>query len=305
MALLVGLLAAVLFGVALALALVRTGQDPSPSAVAEPPARTDQASPPAEGAPVPDGTSLLPPLPATATTPVERLGLTIPALAEAAARTPDAVGPGAADVLEDLRRIATLGGGFRRSAAITADVAVADAVLAGELDAGVGQRVRQVLDDVVRPDRLVDLVAMLEVDPLAAGSGGPELFDQLFALDHRVPADQTAARAGALLQAVTAGAEQGRLTEAVERAVVPTLLELADPAPRQALVDLVARAEEDPDAVGPAAEEVLVTLRGMRALPVFELGNEAADLLQLLGEDGRVTPTFRDAAVPVLTAMVR
>ena len=104
---------------------------------------------------------------------------------------------------------------------------------------------------------------------------------------------------------MSAGAEQGRLTEAVGRAVVPTLRELADPAPQQALVDLVARAEEDPDAVGPAAEEVLASLRGMRALPVFELGNEAAGLLQLLGEDGRVTPAFRDAAVPVLTALVR
>jgi hypothetical protein len=302
-ALLVGLLAAVLLGGTLA--LVRAGEEPSPDVVAEQPAQSEQASPPAGGAPVPGGTSLLPPLPADATTPVERLGLTIPALAEVVAGAPDAAGQRAGEVLEDLRRVESLDGAQRRSAAIAADAAVADAVRAGELDAGVGQRVQQVLGDVVRPDRLVDLVAMLEVDPLAAGPGGPELFDQLFALDHRVPADQTAARADALLQAVTAGVEQGRLTEAVERAVVPTLLELADPAPQQALTDLVTRAEEDPDAVGPAAAEVLASLQDMRALPVFELGNQAADLLQLLGGDGRVTPAFRDAAVPVLTALVR
>ncbi len=301
--LLVGLLVAVLLGVVLA--VVRTGQDPSPDVVAGPSARTEQASPAGGVTPAPDETPLLAPLPDTAGTPAERLSLTIPALAEAAARTPGAVGPRAGEVLEDLRRVESLDGSQRRSAALAADAAVAEAVAAGELDAGVGQRVQQVLEDVVRPDRLVDLVAMLEQDPLAAGPGGPELFDRLFALDHEVPGEQTAADAAALLQNVTAGAEQGRLTRAVERAVVPTLAELADPAPHRALVDLVARAERDPGAVGPAAEDVLASLRGMPGLPVFDLGNEAADLLERIGRDGQVTPEFRDAAVPVLTALVR
>ncbi|MBM7807249.1 hypothetical protein JOD57_003086 [Geodermatophilus bullaregiensis] len=304
----VGLLLAGLLAVVLT--LLWPGRGPSPDVGAERPAAAGQATatePPAEtgAAPVTGGTPLLPALPATAATPAERLGLTIAALAEAAEQTPDAVGPRAGEVLADLRRIESLEGGPRRSAAIAANAAAAEAVLAGELDAGVGQRVQQVLDDVVRPERLVDLVAMLEQDPLAVGPGGPEVFEQLFALDHRVPADQTAARAADVLQAVTAGTDQGRLTEAFERATVPTLLELADPAPHRALVDLLARAEADPAAVGPAAEGVLAALRRMPALPVFDLGNEAAALLELVQRDGQVTPAFRDDAVAVLAPLVR
>ncbi|MEX5721539.1 serine/threonine-protein kinase [Geodermatophilus maliterrae] len=304
----VGLLLAGLLAVVLA--LLWAGRGPSTDVAAERPAATEEApatEPPAETgtAPVTSGTTLLPALPATAATPGERLRLTIPALAEAAERTPDAVGPRAGAVLEDLRRIESLEGAEQRSAAIAADAAVAEAVLAGELDDGVGQRVQQVLDDVVRPERLVDLVAMLDVDPLAVGPGGPEVFEQLFALDHRVPADQTAARAADALQAVTAGTDQGRLSEAFERAAVPTLLELADPAPHRALVDLLARAEEDPAAVGPAPDDVLAALRSMQTLPVFELGNQAAVLLELVERDGQVTPAFRDAAVTVLPPLVR
>jgi hypothetical protein len=127
----------------------------------------------------------------------------------------------------------------------------------------------------------------------------------LWALDHGVPGDRTAAEAAALLERVTAAVAQGRLTDAAAQAVTPTLRELSDPAPLQDLAGLLERAEADPDAVGPAADDVLEALRGMPALPVYDVGNRAAGLLELLGQDGRVEPAFRDAAVPVLVRLVR
>ncbi|GAB3316870.1 hypothetical protein GCM10027451_34140 [Geodermatophilus aquaeductus] len=285
--LLAGLAAAVLLAVVLV--AVRGGADPSGGGVAEPPGTTATATLP----PPPDGT------------PQERLGATIPALAELAADDPAAGGPAAGAVLADLRRVESLDGPGQRAAALAAAASADAASGAGDLDAGVAQRVGEVLGDLVRPDRLVDLVAMLDVDPLAAGPDGTALFDGLWALDHRVPAGRTAAEATALLESVTAGVAQGRLTAAAGEAVVPTLRELADPAPLGALAGLLARAEADPDAVGPAADDVLAALRDMPELPVYDLGNRAGGLLELLGQEGRADPAFRDAAVPVLVGLVR
>jgi hypothetical protein len=288
---LAGLAAAVLLAVVLV--TVRGGADPSGGGVAEPPGTSAPAT----------GGATLPPPPAG--TPAQQLSATIPALAELASRDPAAVGPGAGDLVEDLRRIESLDGPGQRSAALATAAAVDAASRAGDLAPAVARQVGQVLGDVVRPDRLVDLVAALDLDPLAAGPDGAVLFDGLWALDHQVPGDRTAAEAAALLERVTAAAAQGRLTDATAQAVVPTLRELADPAPLEDLAGLLERVEADPETVGPAAGDVLDALRGMPALPVYDLGNRAAGLLELLGQEGRVDPAFRDAAVPVLARLVR
>jgi len=239
-------------------------------------------------------------------TPIVQLRLTIAALTELAMRDPDRVGPGADQVLESLRGVELLDGALRRSAAVAADTSVGGAVAAGDLRADVGQRVQEVLDRVARPERLVDLVELVAADPLAIGSGGPALLDPLVALDHQVPADQTAASAADLLQSVTDGVAKGELSEAFETAAVPMLEELADPASYRALQDLVADVEGDPSSIGSAAEQVLASLRAIAELPVFDQGNEARDLLrELVPQDGRVTSDFRDAAIPVLVSLVR
>jgi hypothetical protein len=50
---------------------------------------------------------------------------------------------------------------------------------------------------------------------------------------------------------------------------------------------------------------VLTSLRAIAELPVYPQGNEVAEL-HAAGESGRrVTPAFRDAAVPVLVPMYR
>jgi eukaryotic-like serine/threonine-protein kinase len=288
---LAGLAAAVLLAVVLV--TVRGGADPSGSGVAEPPGTSAPATVGATLPPPPEGT------------PAEQLSATIPALAELVARDPAAVGPGAGGLVEDLRRIESLDGPGQRSAALAAAAAVDEASRAGDLAPAVARQVGQVLGDVARPDRLVDLVAALDLDPLAAGPDGAALFDGLWALDHQVPGDRTAAEAAALLETVTAAAAQGRLTDAAAQAVLPTLRELADPAPLEDLAGLLERTEADPDAVGPAADDVLEALRGMPALPVYDLGNRAAGLLELLGQEGQVEPAFRDAAVPVVVRLVR
>lgn len=95
------------------------------------------------------------------------------------------------------------------------------------------------------------------------------------------------------------------LSEAFRTAAVPTLQEPADPAPYAALRSLLADAERDPGRIGPARQQVLESLRAIAELPVFDQGNEAIELRDLLRTDGQVTPEFRDAAVPVVGAMVR
>ena len=101
------------------------------------------------------------------------------------------------------------------------------------------------------------------------------------------------------------GARQGRLSPAFTAAAVPKLQGLTDPAPYRALRDLVADVEENPSRVGPAARQVLASLREMTRLPVFEQGNRALALLDVVRQAGRVTPAFRDSTTPVLTALVR
>ncbi len=172
-------------------------------------------------------------------------------------------------------------------------------------DAQVGQRLRDVLTSVARPERLIDLVSLVDADRAAIGTGGPALFQPLFDLDHVVPADRTAAAAADLLKTVQDGARQGRLSPAFTAAAVPMLQGLTDPAPYRALRDLVADFEENPSRVGPAARQVLASLREMTRLPVFEQGNRALALLDVVRQAGRVTPAFRDSATPVVTALVR
>ncbi len=247
----------------------------------------------------------LPTLPATAVTPSEQLSATITALTDLARRDPDGVGPEAPAVLESLRRVYFLDGGPQRSAAVVANTSVGAAVAAGELDAGVGQQVQEVLDNVARPERLIDLVQLVGADSLALGPGGPALLDLLVALDHQVPADQTAASAATLLASVTSGTENGELSEAFQMAAMAKLQELADPASYDALQDLVADVERDPGGIGPAGQQVLVSLREIAQLPVFPQGNQASELLGLVLQDGQVTPAFRDAAIPVLLPLVR
>ena len=247
----------------------------------------------------------LSPLPAAAETPSEQLRETITALADLATRDPDFVGPAADDVLASLRAVEPLELGARQSAAVVANTSVGAAVTAGELEAGVGQHVQEVLDSVARPARLIDLIALIGADPAALGPAGPGLLDPLIALDHQVPADETAATAAALLQRVTDSAEQGELSEAFQTAAVPTLQGLADPASYSALLELVVNVEHDPSGIGPAGQQVLESLRASLALPVFPQGNEVLSLLEFVKLDGQVTSAFRAAAIPVLVPLVR
>ena len=71
------------------------------------------------------------------------------------------------------------------------------------------------------------------------------------------------------------------------------------------LIDLVETVGADPAAIGPAQRQVLASLRAIAELPVYPQGNEVAALLELVRGADRVTPAFRDAAVPVLVPMLR
>ena len=247
----------------------------------------------------------LPPLPESARMPDEQLRATISDLEDLVQRDPGAAGPRAEQVLDDLRRVEVLGAGEQRSAAVVAHDAVGSAVAVRGLAPAVGQRVQEVLVGVVRPGRLIDLVQTVDADPPALGPAGPGLVDSFLALDHEVPADQTADRAADLLSDVRNAAAQGLLSGVFADAAVPTLEQLADPEPYRALQDLLAEAERDPDAIGPAQEEVLTSLRDIAELPVYPQGNEVAELLDLVRQDGEVTPEFRAAAVPVLVPLYR
>ena len=247
----------------------------------------------------------LPPLPESARMPDEQLRATISDLEDLVQRDPGAAGPRAEQVLDDLRRVEVLGAGEQRSAAVVAHDAVGSAVAVRGLAPAVGQRVQEVLVGVVRPGRLIDLVQTVDADPPALGPAGPGLVDSFLALDHEVPADQTADRAADLLSDVRNAAAQGLLSGVFADAAVPTLEQLADPAPQRALQDLLGGAERDPDAIGPAQDEVLTSLRAIAELPVWPQGQEVAELLALVREDGQVTPAFQAAAVPVLVPMSR
>ena len=273
---------------------------PQPTAVASAlPPLPATAKTPAAVAPA------LPPLPATAETPAEQLQVTVTALGGLVGREADAAGPDADEALVALRRVQGLDGAQRRSAAIVAQTQVAASVSAGRLDGQVGQRLQDVLAAVVRPERLVDLVSLVDVDEAAIGPGGPQLFRPLFELDHVVPADQTAAAASALVEMVRTGARQGQLSQAFATAALPMLEQLTDPAPYRALRTLVSDTERDPGSVGPARRQVLASLREMTTLPVFPQANEALELLDLARQDGQVSRGFRGRASPVLDALVR
>ncbi|MGR7026706.1 serine/threonine-protein kinase [Geodermatophilus sp. URMC 62] len=284
-----GLLVAALIGVVLAVVLVHAGGSDAP-----PPARSATSA-----------TSALPPLPADAATPDEQLSATVAALREATADDPAVVGAAGGEVLARLEEVARQQGPARRSAALLTAGAVATAVSEGTLARDVGERVGQVLDGVVRPDRLVDLVELVAHDPTAIGPAGPALLEELVALDHQVPADRTAEVAAALATTVTRAAEDDQVSPAFRDAALPTLRGLAEPGAYAALQALLADTERDPARVGPAAGEVLDSLRAAATLPVFEQGTEVGELLGLLRDQSRVTPAFRDQAVPVLTPLVR
>ncbi len=290
-----GLSAALVIGLSAVLIRAADGEAPAGREAASPTESLEESTEPPG----------LPPLPATAKAPSEQLLATITALSALAASDPDVVGPEADQVLARLQQLQTLEGGPQRSAAVVANASVGVAVAAGEFDADVGQQVQEVLDNVARPERLIDLVQLVGADPLALGPGGPALLDPLVALDHQVPADQTAASAATLLESVTSGTENGELSEAFETAAMAKLQELADPASYGALQELLADVERDPHAIGPAGQQVLTSLRDIAQLPVFPQGNEASELLGLVLQDGQVTPVFRDAAIPVLVALVR
>lgn len=231
--------------------------------------------------------------------------MTVTALGDLVGREADAAGPDADEALFALRRAQGLDGAQRRSAAIVAQTQVAASVSGGRLDGQVGQRLQDVLAAVARPERLVDLVSLVDVDEAAIGPGGPQLFRPLFELDHVVPADRTAAAASALVEMVRTGARQGQLSQAFAMAALPMLEQLTDPAPYRALRTLVSDAERDPRSVGPARRQVLASLREMTTLPVFPQANEALELLDLARQDGQVSRGFRDRASPVLDALVR
>ena len=291
-----GLLVAVV-GLVLAVVLLNgSGRSPGASAPSSGGATAAGADPSSAG---------LPALPPGTDTPEERLRATVTALEEVTAEAPDSVGTAAEEVLADLREVDRQEGAARRSAALVTSDSVAAAVTAGTLTTAAGDRVQQVLEDVVRPDRLVDLVETVDHDPQAIGPAGPRLFEDLVALDHSVPADQVADRAAALVVSVTDAAAAGEVSEAFRDAALPTLRELADPGPHRALRDLLTDVERDPGRIGPAQEEVLTSLRDIAALPVFPQGNEVGELLTLLRDQSRVAPAFRDEAVPVLTPLVR
>ena len=278
----------------------------TPSAASAGPGSSAGAPAPGSSTGPPEATGVsLPPLPAVARMPDEQLRATISDLEDLVQQDPGAVGPGVDDLLDDLRQVEVLGGGAQRSAAVVAHDAAAAAVADGGLAPAVGQRVQEVLAGVVRPGRLIDLVQTVDADPPAVGPAGPGLVDPFIALDHEVPADQTADRAAELLADVRDAAARGELSRAFSDAAVPTLEQLADPEPHRALQDLVTRAEQDPDAIGPAQEEVLTSLRAIAELPVYPQGNEVAELLDLVRQDGEVTPEFRAAAVPVLVPLYR
>ena len=247
----------------------------------------------------------LPPLPAVARMPDEQLRATISDLEDLVEQDPGAVGPAADEVLDQLRQVEVLGGGQQRSTAVVAHDAIGTAVADGALAPTVGQRVQEVLAGMVRPNRLIDLVQTVDADPPAVGPAGPGLVDPFIALDHEVPANRTAERAAELLADVRDAAARGELSQVFADAAVPTLEQLADPEPDRALRDLLARAEQDPEAIGPAQDEVLTSLRAIAELPVYPQGNEVAELLELVRQDDGVTPAFRDAAVPVLVPMYR
>ena len=270
-------------------------------AIVEKPSEDDSA---AGAAPSAEAAGL-PPLPTTARTPAEQLRATISDLEDLAQGDPQASGPETDAVLDTLRQVEALDGGEQRSAAVVAHSAVGAAVADGRLAAAVGQRVQEVLAGVARPERLIDLVQMVGADPPAIGPAGPGLHDPLIALDHEVPADQTADRAAALLEVVQNAAERGELSRAFADAAIPMLQELADPERHRALQDLLVEAEQDPAAIGPAAQEVLTSLRAIAELPVWPQGVEVAELLNLVSQDGQVTPAFREAAIPVLEPLVR
>ena len=256
----------------------------------------------AESQPDPPGLAALP---ADADTPDEQLNATVDGLADLTSSASDAAGADGDEVLADLRDLQALEGAVRRSAAIVVHDSVGAAVSAGTLNTAVGQRIQEVLDAVIRPERLVDLVALLDVDPTAMGSDGQQVFEALFALDHVLTADEIAPGARDALELVTASAEEGALREPFRAAAVPLLTKLGDPSVYRALQDLLADVEANPGSVGSAEDEVLSTLREMAVLPVFDTGNRALDLLELIRGEGNVTSEFRRAATPVLTALVR
>ncbi len=246
----------------------------------------------------------LAPQPATGA-PDDRLAATTTAVTDALAGDAGALGAAGEGLLAGLRRVQAAEGPARQLAAVVVGDSVTAAVDAGRLDEEAGRQVLDTLAVVARPERLIDLVAMVGAGPPAIGPAGPELFADLVALDHQVPAGETAARAGELLQAVTAAAAEGRVSDAFRAVAVPTLERLADPAAHEDLQELLAAAEADPGRIGPAAPQVLASLRAAAEQPVWPRGNTALDLLALLRQDGQVTAAFREEAVPVVEALVR
>ncbi len=279
----------------------QSGQPPvDPSG--EPSGRSSGAPPAgADGSQSP----VLAPLPATADTADEQLAAATTAVADVLGDEPGALGPAGEEVLAGLRQVQATDGPARRLAAVELSDSVTTAVDAGRLDEQAARQVLGILATVARPERLIDLVQMVETDPAAIGPAGPELHGDLFDLDHVVPGDGIAASAADLAAAVDTAAAEGRVSPAFRAVAVPELQRLADPTAYQELQHLLAEVERDPAQVGPAGYRVLESLRAAADQPVYPQGNTALDLLALLRQDGQVTAAFREEAVPVVEALVR
>jgi hypothetical protein len=265
-------------------------------------AGSSAGDPDGTGAP---GSPALAPLPAGADTADEQLGATTTAVAGALGEDPGALGPAGGEVLAGLRQVEAADGPARRLAAVGLSDSVTAAVDDGRLDAQAGRQVLGTLAIVARPERLIDLVQMVEIDPAAIGPAGPALHGDLYDLDHVVPGEGIADSAAELAAAVEAAAADGRVSEAFRAVAVPELQRLADPTAYQDLQHLLADVERDPAAIGPAGHQVLESLRTAAGQPVYPQGNIALDLLAVVRQDGQVTHAFREEAVPVLEALVR
>lgn len=215
--------------------------------------------------------------------------------------------PGTAALVVELRRLGALQDGpRRRAAAIALQTRVSGLVASSALDARAAKAAQPVLEHVVEPDRLVDLVQLLEVDPFVAGPQGRQLGRRLYALDHRLRGGTIAAEAAALLEVLRRGPARGGVPESFGTAAAPILQELARPEPAAALAALITDLQRAPAAAGPDAAKLLPELRRLQQLPVYRRTAQSRELLltvQTSADRGRLAAPFLDRAVRVLSSL--
>jgi hypothetical protein len=215
--------------------------------------------------------------------------------------------PTTAALVVELRRLGALQNGpRRRAAAIALQTRVSGLVASSQLDARAAESAKPVLEHVAEPDRLVDLVQLLEVDPSVAGPQGRQLGRRLYALDHRLRGGTIAAEAAALLEVLRGGPARGGVPESFGTAAAPILQELARPEPAAALAALIADLQRTPAAAGPGAADLLPELRRLQQLPVYRRTAQSRELLltvQTSADRGRLAAHFLDRAVRVLSSL--